>query len=61
MTTRVPDYGALIMPITSGLMPCCVDEPNARPWVRLLTRAGLPVQKLPTVGHYAFAFDGRRT
>ena len=59
-TTPQPDYAASFAPVKGGrLVMICADEANARPWVRLLTGAGLTLAKLPPAGRYAFTFDDR--
>lgn len=54
------DFAASMAPIMDGrLILICATEANARPWVRLLTEAGLTVTKLPPPGRYSFTFDAR--
>ena len=55
-----PDYAASFAPVMGGqVVMICHDEANARPWVRLLTAAGLTLTKLPPAGRYSFTFAGR--
>lgn len=54
-----PDYHATFTPLSGGrLVMLASDEENARPWVNLLTRAGVTLEHMEPAGRYVFTFAG---
>lgn len=52
-----PDYHATITPLDGGrLALVCAGEANARPWVNLLTRAGVELEHAEHAGVYVLTF-----
>ena len=60
MPPKPPDYHATMAPVMGGrLVLIGADAAHARPWVRLLTGAGLTLAQLPPAGRYACTCAGR--
>ena len=58
-TPKAPEYGAAIIPVGGGMIVLHANTAaDARPWVKLLTGAGVPLARTPN-GGYSFTFDDR--
>ena len=56
----IPDYHAMMTPVSNGrIVMICATEEDARPWVRLLTEAGLTLAKHEPAGRYSFSLTER--